>query len=221
VPAASTATAITRSKRRVYYTLEMSRLAAALVLLAGCGLLELPSEDLFSDDVPDDQTERLTDAEVAAEEAASGESPIPVPAEGAYDWDASDSHAARINLHRTSHGADTINRSSCLDAIARRWARRMASGICGNEIICHRSENGPSGIVTQVERCWDWARIGENVGTSPLESEMFQFFLDSPPHHANIDKLWNNDGAGKFGIGVFRRTGDDRLFLVHVFAARR
>ncbi len=192
-----------------------------LVLLAGCAdIVNPPAEDLFSDDVPDGHGERLTADQIAAEEAASGEIPIAHPAAGHYAWDAADAHAARFNPHRLDHGRDALHRDACLDGIARRWARRMASGVCGSDPICHRGEGGPSGLVTQVDRCWSWSGIGENVGYGPSEATLFQGFLDSPPHHANIDHDWNAGGAGKFGIGVFLRD-DGRVFITHVFGTRR
>ena len=194
---------------------------AIVVLLAGCmEPFDVAEEDLHSDDVPDDRGLRLSAAELADEEAAAGELRIADRVEGAYAWDEADAHAARVNRHRTEHGTDEVRRSACLDGVARRWALRMASGICGDDDpICHRASDGPSGLRTQLDRCWQWSAIGENVGVTDSEPRMFQGFLDSPGHHANIDAAWNGGGAGKFGIGAFRRA-DGRLYITQVFATR-
>lgn len=198
------------------------RCSLALALLTAC----LPSEDLAGDvdhsddDVPDTQGERPSDAELLAEDTAAGELPPPRSAAGHFAWDATDAHAGRINPHRESHGADAIRRSACLDGIARRWARRMASGTCGDDLICHRPGAGPSSLVAQAGRCWPWSSLGENVAVGPDEAGLFEAFLASPSHHANIDKDWHDGGWGKYGVGVFRR-GDGRLYITQVFATRR
>lgn len=197
--------------------------ALTLATLTGCteALDPYTSDDRGEDDVPERSGERLSPEEIAAEEAASGEAPLGTPAAGAYAWDAADAHAGRVNPHRQAHASATpLKRSACLDAVARRWSRRMASGACGPEELCHRPDTGPSSLTYQVSRCWSWWKIGENVAYGGGEERMWNAFLDSPGHHHNIDDDWNKNGGGKFGVGVFRRS-DGRVFVTQVFATRR
>jgi hypothetical protein len=202
------------------------RLALLLPLtlsLGACVPEELTGEvDHSDDDLPDDLGPRLSDAELAADEARAGDAPVAQFAAGTYAWDAANAHAERIDPHRASHvGRDELRRSACLDAIARRWSRRMASEVCGgNDPICHRPDAGPSSLVVQVNRCWSWMRIGENVAVGAAEASLFQAFLGSPGHHENIDLDWHAGGHGKFGVGVFRRA-DGRVYVTQVFATRR
>lgn len=198
------------------------RSCLAVLLLAACVSPEdLAGEvDHSADDVPDDRGPRPTEAELRAEDDAAGELAPPHSVAGHFAWDATDAHAARINPHRESHGAAAIRRSACLDGVARRWAQRMASGACGDDLICHRPDAGPSSLVAQVGRCWPWTRIAENVAVGAAEASLFVAFLESPAHHDNIDEDWHAGGWGKYGIGVFRR-GDGRLYVTQVFATRR
>ncbi|MEJ7601310.1 MAG: CAP domain-containing protein [Kofleriaceae bacterium] len=197
---------------------------APLLLLAGCLDRGGPDPDADpivddTDDLPDAMGLRLTAAELAADEARSGEPPLATPAEGAYAWEAMDRHAARFDPHREAHGETGLVRSACLDAIARRWSLRMASGVCGDDPICHRGDGGASGLQLQVSRCWSWSAIGENVALNSSEAGAWIAFLDSPPHHANIDGPWNDGGSGRFGVGVFQRA-DGAVFVTQVFARR-
>lgn len=201
-----------------------SRLAL-LLCVAATACIEPPDAfegevDHSADDLPDNRGHRLGPADLASEESAARELAMQEPAMGAYAWDATDAHAARINPHRTEHRQEAITRSACLDAVARRWSRRMASGICGDDVICHRPDGGPSGIVTQVGRCWPWAAIGENVAVGGSEASLFEALLASPGHHANIDADWHAGGWGKYGVGIFRRA-DGRIYITQVFATRR
>lgn len=190
-------------------------LILCVLACTACEDILAPSRDHSADDLPGGigapPTTEIDD-----------EAPIARPAHGGYDTDAANAHAARINPHRGEHGIDALVRSACLDAIARRWARRMASGACGdNDPICHRPDRGPSSLEAQVSRCWPWLGIGENVAMGRTEPRLFRAFLDSPGHHANIDRDWNVvAGSGKYGVGVFRRS-DGYLFVTQVFATRR
>ena len=187
---------------------------AVLFMMTSCAVTVGP------DDIPDEGGEVLTDEEIAIDEEESGEEAILIERGGAYDYGAANTHAGRVNPHRRNHGRNAIDRASCLDGVARRWARRMASGACGSQEICHRPDSGPSSLAAQVSNCWSWARAGENVGVGGSEASLWSAFLGSPDHHANIDHGWNTGGDGKFGVGVYRR-GDGRVFITHVFATRR
>jgi len=191
------------------------------LLLVGC-LESVGSEHVVvdpQDDLPDGMGERWTAEQIAADEAAARELPIARTVAGDYAWEATDVHAARINPHREGHGETPVVRSACLDAIARRWSLRMASGNCGDDVICHRPDAGPSSLSTQVERCWRWWELGENVAVADSEASTWTGLLGSPPHHENIDGAWNAGGSGRFGIGVFARS-DGRVFVTQLFAQR-
>jgi uncharacterized protein YkwD len=133
--------------------------------------------------------------------------------EGTFDNGAAEQHAARFNPHRKNHvDRPPLDRRDCLNEIARRRARKMADGQCpGGDTICHF--DGLGNAITN--NCpWSWSAAGENVGVGPSEFALWQAFLDSAPHHANIDSAHFN----RFGVGAFRRASDDSLFIVHVFA---
>jgi uncharacterized protein YkwD len=86
----------------------------------------------------------------------------------------------------------------------------MADEQCpGSDDICHFPNLGDA-----IERAcpFRWEAAGENVGVGPTEGGLWQAFLASPPHHANIDGRYN-----KLGVGAFRRASDDLLFIAHVF----
>lgn len=127
------------------------------------------------------------------------------------DADATD-HAARFNPHRRNHvGRGPLDRRACLNDIAKRRARRMADGQCpGGDAICHFA--GLGNAITGA--CpFSWSAAGENVGVGASEGSLWQAFLGSALHHANIDGAYN-----RFGVGAFRRSSDNALFIVHVFA---
>ena len=133
--------------------------------------------------------------------------------EGSFADGAADDHAARFNPHRRNHvDRAALDRRACLNEIARRRARKMADEQCpGTADICHFDGLGNA---INAECPFNWTAWGENVGVGQTEFGLWHAFLDSSPHHANIDSRNFN----KFGVGAFRRSSDDLLFIVHVFA---
>src|SRR5688572_4088834 len=94
-------------------------ISALLIATAGCAVTVGP------DDIADEGGEVLSEEDVAAEEQTAGEETSVIErAGGSYDYGAANTHAGRVNPHRRNHGRSAINRSSCLDGVARRWARR-------------------------------------------------------------------------------------------------
>jgi uncharacterized protein YkwD len=145
------------------------------------------------------------------EEPELGESESAVT--GSFADAAADDHAARFNPHRRSHrDRRALDQRQCLDEIARRRARKMADGLCpGGDAICHFG--GLGNAITGA--CpFGWSSAGENVGIGSTELGLWQAFLGSPSHHANIDSA----DFDRFGVGAFRRDRDNALFIVHVFA---
>lgn len=132
---------------------------------------------------------------------------------GSYAGHDADSQAARINPHRHNHvGRRALDRRACLDKIARHHAYKMADGQCpGGDAICHFS--GLGNAITNA--CpFNWTAAGENVGIGSTELGLWKAFLASSEHHANIDSASYN----MMGVGAFRRSSDNALFIVQIFA---
>jgi uncharacterized protein YkwD len=159
----------------------------ALGSLPGCSL----------DESPDDETFDEVESAVV----------------GTYADADADAHAARFNPHRRNHvNRAALARRSCLDDLARRRARKMADGQCpGSDAICHF---GGLGNAITSACSFGWSSAGENVGVGSTENGLWQAFLGSAPHHANIDSA----SFDRLGVGAFRRASDNALFIVHVFA---
>jgi uncharacterized protein YkwD len=106
---------------------------------------------------------------------------------------------SRINDARGDAGRRTLSTSSDLTAIARTWARRMASS--------NTLKHNPN-LTSQVK---GWRYVGENVGVGGDVASLHRAFMDSKPHRANIlDRDYT-----QIGVGV--ATGNGRLWVVEVF----
>lgn len=112
---------------------------------------------------------------------------------------------SRINAHRGAIGAPGLAASACLGGAAREWAQAMA----GAGSISH------SDLAALVGRHCDpgWEILGENVGVGPNDAAIFDAFLNSPGHRANIE----DRRFGSVGTGAVR-TADGRLFVTQLFA---
>jgi len=103
-----------------------------------------------------------------------------------------------INKARRSAGLRALVVVPGATDVARRWSWRMAGG--------QRLWHNPS-IVSDMEKAGSaaWSALAENVGyggsTDP--GSLFQAYMDSPPHRANI-----LDGDARYlGVGVVERQG--------------
>ncbi len=153
----------------------------------------------------------LQEGDAEASDSTQPDDPAGLLIEAFVDATA-DGHAARFNPHRRNHGRAALDRVACLNGIARNRARRMAEGQCpGGAQICHF---GGLGTAVTNNCPFRWTTIGENVGAGSTELSLWQAFLASAAHHANIDSANFN----RFGVGAFRRTSDNQLFIAHVFA---
>lgn len=110
-----------------------------------------------------------------------------------------------VNQHRRDHDENSLPTSPALRMVARRQAQRMVAAgfIYHNPDLQEEAENALPG----------WLALGENVGVGPEMRDVFEAFLDSAPHHRNIDY----DDYNIVAIGAM--AGDDgALFFTQNFA---
>jgi hypothetical protein len=114
----------------------------------------------------------------------------PAPTAGASGNTPSD-YVARINALRASVHVQPLYVDAELTGLAQGWAQHMAS----TGILSHSSLT--AGI---TER---WGKLGENVGTGPDNPTVWNAFLHSAEHYANlVDPTYNRVGVGvAFGFG--------------------
>ncbi len=121
---------------------------------------------------------------------------VPDPASAEADF------TARINALRASKGLGPLSVDLELVREARSWAATMAA----QGRISHTS-NLSQGITA------DWVKLGENVGVGADVPVLFQAFVDSPTHYANlVDPKYTTVGVGVVVSG-------DRIFTTHRFMA--
>lgn len=127
----------------------------------------------------------------------------PVPTSVTMDRGAIEADfVARINQLRGSRGLAPLAGHGELTAQARSWASTMA----GAGRIFHASDLS-SGITA------NWVKLGENVGVGGDVASLFQAFVDSPSHLANLV----DPAYGHVGVGVVLSGG--RIYTAHRFMA--
>ncbi len=126
------------------------------------------------------------------------------PAGASIDGGAESQFVALVNQLRSSQGLGQLAVDGELTGIARDWAGTMAS----QGSIFHRS-NLASGVTSE------WTKLGENVGMGPSDavSEIFDAFVESPSHYANLV----DPSFSRIGIGVYVQDGT--LYTAHEFLA--
>jgi len=106
--------------------------------------------------------------------------------------------AARINGARRSSGLRPLVVVPGATDVARRWAWRLARA----QALSHNPN-----LVGALQRAGSaaWTAIAENVGegSSTDPSSLFQAYMASPPHRANI----LDPSARYLGVGVVERAG--------------
>src|SRR4051812_43219305 len=106
--------------------------------------------------------------------------------------------AADINKARRSAGLRPLIVIAGATDVARRWSWHMA----GSQVLSHN----PS-IVADITHSGSsaWTEIAENVGEGPSDNphSLFQAYMDSPPHRANI----LDRGARYVDVGTVERDG--------------
>lgn len=122
----------------------------------------------------------------------------------------------RINSYRSSNGRASLGRSACLSGIARSWAMQM-----GQRSKLAHSNDTYSGIYDSsldyikqtTAQCGNtWQRLGENVGVGADSGGIFNAFVASPGHRANLVGDFTHTGVGAY------RSADGRLWIAQVFA---
>lgn len=123
----------------------------------------------------------------------------PIPGEyGSIEKD----QLARINYVR---GPDLAH-IECLRVVARDWTIKM--------VKAERISHNPNNASEINSKCGGyWTAIGENVGVGSGSLELFNAFMASPGHKANI----LNSEYTRAGIGAYWST-DGRLYITHLFA---
>jgi len=111
---------------------------------------------------------------------------------------------SRINGFRAANGQVRLAEDYQASQVAQAWTQRMVT----YNTLSHNPSYG-----TQVTT--PWFRIGENVGYGGSEATLFQAFLNSPGHRANLLRPEYN----RVGIGQVAANG--RLWTTHVFIATR
>lgn len=108
---------------------------------------------------------------------------------------------AHINTLRAAKGVGALRTDPALTAVAARWTDRMVEAAG----ISHNPELG-----SQVAA--SWVSLGENVGVGTDVDALFQAFVDSPSHYANLV-----DPEYQY-LAVATRWGPDgRLYTTHLF----
>ena len=107
----------------------------------------------------------------------------------------------RINAFRLVSGLPPVTVDGELTDIARRWSIGMAQ----QHAIFHNTQ-----LDRQVRA--NWKKLGENVGTGPTVDDIFNAFLASPTHRANVvDPRFT-----KVGVGVVA-DASGQLYTAHEF----
>ena len=112
-------------------------------------------------------------------------------------------YVANINAIRSANGLSTLTLDGNMTAAARNWTIWMIE----NETLAHADD-----IVSGAPA--DWLKVGENVGRGGSLDAVWQAFLNSPSHAANVlDPVYD-----LVGIGVaWNEQG--RLYTTHRFAS--
>lgn len=95
-----------------------------------------------------------------------------------------------INYERGKRGLQKLAKSECLTKAARKWSTNMA---IVNKLYHSSLANN---VEAECGRDW-WQKLGENVGMSADSAQVFQAYMNSPGHRANIlDKAYQRVGVG-------------------------
>lgn len=109
---------------------------------------------------------------------------------------------SRINGLRSSLGLAPLEVDAELVAASRVWADQMAS----DDVLAHAPDI-TAGITAP------WIKVGENVGVGGDVDSLFQAFVDSPLHYANLI----DPDFRYVGVGVTFANG--KLWTTHRFMA--
>lgn len=110
---------------------------------------------------------------------------------------------ASLNAVRAANGLQPLQVNGNMTAAARNWAGWMAS----NGVLQHAGD-----IVTGAPG--NWTKVGENVGRGGGVQSVFDAFMASPSHRANV----LDPSYTQVGVGVVWTT-DGLMYTTHRFAA--
>ncbi|MGI9622661.1 MAG: CAP domain-containing protein [Acidimicrobiales bacterium] len=112
-------------------------------------------------------------------------------------------YVSNINDIRIANGLGPLMLDTNMREAARNWTYWMAE----NTTLAHADD-----IVTGAPA--DWLKVGENVGRGGALADIWQAFLDSPSHAANV----LDPAFDLVGIGVVW-TNEGRQYTTHRFAS--
>jgi hypothetical protein len=112
----------------------------------------------------------------------------------------------RINYARAVNGRAGVQHIECLNSVAEQWTQTMAS----KGSISH-NPNLASMVTSACGNTWD--RITENVGVGNNSGALFNAFMSSTSHKANI----LDSKVTKVGVGAYYGS-DGRLWITQVYA---
>jgi hypothetical protein len=106
---------------------------------------------------------------------------------------------SRINTYRAQNGLGALAEDHTLNLVAQTWTQTMAT----TNTLAHNP--ALSSLVTIP-----WTRLGENVGYGYDEASIFQAFVNSSGHRANLLGGYNGIGIGQVVVG-------GKIWTTHVF----
>ena len=116
--------------------------------------------------------------------------------------------ASLINSARTSRGIPALTVTPGTTDLAREWALNQAT-----KNLLYHNPSLVAGITSHGSR--DWGRVGENVGRGWGADSLFEAYMNSPGHRANI----LDPDYRILGIGWFERP-DGSGYNTQVFVDR-
>ena len=139
----------------------------------------------------------LAVATLASSSCAVVETPRPTWNNGKVDVRAEIVIATWIRDARAFWGQHQITLHGTLTDKGRAWSDWMSVGGCGGASICHSQlSQGINGRVPS------WSLLGENVGVGGDLQSLWNAFMNSPGHRANVlDPRWNFAGIGVIRSG--------------------
>lgn len=131
---------------------------------------------------------------MASPVAQLGPTPMVQPVE-AQSSDAS-AYLSKINGLRSSVGAPALQLDGNLSGLAQSWASHLAD----QGALSHASD-------LSVGVSAPWTKLGENVGLGPDTNTIFQAFVNSSGHYANlVDPSFTHIGIGVVWVGGTQYT---------------
>ena len=131
--------------------------------------------------------------------SATTSTTAPAPDPSGFRSDYENDFFGRINSLRSSNGAPALSRDGSLDSRARDWAKKMA-------------ESGSLQHSNLGSLVPPWQAAGENLGTGPSVSSIFDALAASGSHSSTMLGDYTH-----VGVGVWVDSSGT-LWTVHVFA---